>query len=74
MWREFHSVHQPAEDIFTASAQPWDHIDPSIPKVPPLVPLRRPAMHSGIRAEETVYACAASLCESPHQAAYCSLG
>jgi hypothetical protein len=26
------SVHRPARDIFTASAQPWDHMDPSIPK------------------------------------------
>jgi hypothetical protein len=26
------SVHRPGRDIFTAAAQPWDHMDPSIPK------------------------------------------
>lgn len=28
------SLHQPAMDIFTASAQPWDHMHPDLPKRP----------------------------------------
>jgi hypothetical protein len=26
--------HRPTMDIFTASAQPWDHMDPGLPKYP----------------------------------------
>lgn len=26
------SRHRPAMDVFTASAQPWDHMDPALPK------------------------------------------
>jgi hypothetical protein len=26
------SVFRPAQDIFTASAQPWDVMDPALPK------------------------------------------
>ena len=26
--------HRPTMDIFTASAQPWDHMDPALPKYP----------------------------------------
>jgi hypothetical protein len=26
------SLYKPAMDIFTASAQPWDHMDPQVPK------------------------------------------
>jgi hypothetical protein len=28
------SGHRPTMDIFTASAQPWDHMDPGLPKYP----------------------------------------
>ena len=28
------SGHRPAVDIFTSSAQPWDAMDPALPKVP----------------------------------------
>ena len=27
-------AHQPTMDIFTASAQPWDHMDPALAKFP----------------------------------------
>jgi hypothetical protein len=26
------SVYQPAMDFFTSSAQPWDHMNPALPK------------------------------------------
>src|SRR5215472_7608697 len=26
------SIYRPAMDVFTASAQPWDHMDPSVQK------------------------------------------
>jgi hypothetical protein len=28
------SWHRPTLDVFTASAQPWDHLDPALPKLP----------------------------------------
>lgn len=28
------SVYEPEFDIFTADAQPWDHMDPALPKYP----------------------------------------
>ena len=28
------SWHRPTMDIFTSSAQPWDHMDPALPKYP----------------------------------------
>jgi hypothetical protein len=28
------SRHKPVMDIFTASAQPWDHMVPGVPKFP----------------------------------------
>ena len=28
------SDHRPTMDIFTSSAQPWDHMDPALPKYP----------------------------------------
>jgi len=28
------SWHRPTRDVFTASAQPWDHMDPGLPKHP----------------------------------------
>ena len=28
------SRHRPAMDIYTASAQPWDHMNPELPKFP----------------------------------------
>jgi hypothetical protein len=30
------SVFRPARDIFTLRAQPWDHMDPALPKSPKL--------------------------------------
>jgi hypothetical protein len=30
------SGFQPSQDIFTASAQPWDYMNPKLPKVPKL--------------------------------------
>ena len=33
------SLYNPQLDIFTASAQPWDHMDPSLPKFPKMPPL-----------------------------------
>ena len=32
------SSFKPAMDIFTASAQPWDHMDPALPKFPKMPP------------------------------------
>ena len=29
---------RPARDIYTASAQPWDHLDPALPKFPQMPP------------------------------------
>ncbi len=33
------SRHRPAVDIFASRAQPWDHMDPELPKFPELPPL-----------------------------------
>jgi hypothetical protein len=30
------SIFRPASDIYTASAQPWDHMNPDLPKSPKL--------------------------------------
>jgi hypothetical protein len=30
------SEFRPSQDIFIVSAQPWDHMDPRLPKVPRL--------------------------------------
>ena len=30
------SIFRPTRDIFTTQAQPWDHMDPSLPKLPGL--------------------------------------
>jgi hypothetical protein len=27
------SIFRPARDVFVASAQPWDHMDPALPRV-----------------------------------------
>jgi hypothetical protein len=32
------SIFKPAMDIFTSSAQPWDNMDPSLPKFPKMPP------------------------------------
>ena len=32
------SIYQPAMDIFASSAQPWDHMDPALPKFPKMPP------------------------------------
>jgi hypothetical protein len=29
---------RPTRDIYTASAQPWDHLDPTLPKFPQMPP------------------------------------
>ena len=31
--------YQPSMDIFTASAQPWDHMNPALPKFPKMPPM-----------------------------------
>jgi hypothetical protein len=33
------SWYRPAMDIYTASAQPWDHMNPDIPKFPKMPPM-----------------------------------
>lgn len=33
------SLYQPTMDIFTASAQPWDHMNPALPKFPKMPPM-----------------------------------
>jgi len=33
------SSHKPAMDIYTASAQPWDYMNPELPKFPKLPPM-----------------------------------
>ena len=33
------SQYKPTMDIFTASAQPWDHMDPALPKFPKMPPM-----------------------------------
>jgi hypothetical protein len=33
------SQYQPTMDIFTGSAQPWDHMDPALPKFPKMPPM-----------------------------------
>ena len=33
------SWHRPAVDIFASRAQPWDHMDPDLPKFPQLPPV-----------------------------------
>jgi hypothetical protein len=33
------SQYKPSMDIFTASAQPWDHMDPALPKFPKMPPM-----------------------------------
>jgi hypothetical protein len=33
------SIFKPAMDIFTSSAQPWDFMDPSLPKFPKMPPM-----------------------------------
>jgi hypothetical protein len=32
------SIFKPGMDIYTSSAQPWDHMDPSLPKFPKMPP------------------------------------
>jgi hypothetical protein len=33
------SQYMPSMDIFTASAQPWDHMNPALPKFPKMPPM-----------------------------------
>jgi hypothetical protein len=33
------SIFKPAMDIYTSSAQPWDHMDPALPKFPKMPPM-----------------------------------
>jgi hypothetical protein len=33
------SQYKPTMDIFTASAEPWDHMDPTLPKFPKMPPM-----------------------------------
>lgn len=33
------SWYKPTFDIFTSSAQPWDHMDPALPKFPKMPPM-----------------------------------
>jgi hypothetical protein len=33
------SGHKPAMDIYTTSAQPWDYMNPELPKFPKMPPL-----------------------------------
>ena len=33
------ALYKPQMDIYTASAQPWDHMDPDIPKFPQMPPM-----------------------------------
>ena len=33
------SQYKPTMDIFTASAQPWDHMNPTLPKFPKMPPM-----------------------------------
>jgi hypothetical protein len=32
------SIFKPAMDIFASSAQPWDHMNPALPKFPGMPP------------------------------------
>ena len=33
------SIYKPGMDIFTSSAQPWDHMNPALPKFPKMPPM-----------------------------------
>ena len=33
------SLYKPTLDIFTSSAQPWDHMDPALTKFPKMPPM-----------------------------------
>jgi hypothetical protein len=33
------SIFKPGMDIFTSSAQPWDHLDPALPRFPKMPPM-----------------------------------
>jgi hypothetical protein len=33
------SIFKPGMDIYTSSAQPWDHMDPALPKFPKMPPM-----------------------------------
>ena len=33
------SWHEPVVDIFSTRAQPWDHMNPDLPKIPEMPPL-----------------------------------
>ena len=33
------SIYKPAMDIYTDSAQPWDHMNPALPKFPKMPPM-----------------------------------
>ena len=33
------SIFKPVEDIYTSSAQPWDYMDPALPKFPKMPPM-----------------------------------
>jgi hypothetical protein len=32
------TIFKPGMDIYTSSAQPWDHMDPALPKFPKMPP------------------------------------
>lgn len=34
------SQYRPQVDIYTSSAQPWDHMDPNLPKFPKMPPMK----------------------------------
>jgi hypothetical protein len=34
--------YRPAVDVYTASAQPWDHMDPALPKFSKMPPMEQP--------------------------------
>ena len=38
------SIYKPAMDIFTASAQPWDHMAPDTQKLPQGLPISKAAV------------------------------
>jgi len=33
------TIYKPGMDIYTSSAQPWDHMNPALPKIPKMPPM-----------------------------------
>ena len=33
------TIYKPGMDIYTSSVQPWDHMNPALPKIPKMPPM-----------------------------------